>query len=89
MEAAFMNTSSKKADELQIIAIPIEEGFFSLRGLSPKRIRFELEYALEKGSTDNSFLFTSNDNSNTNDQELIPTPFFFNSRSIIPAKVFS
>ncbi len=51
--------STKDTSDLQTIIIPIEPGIVSLRGLSPKRLRFELEYALERGSTDNSFLFTS------------------------------
>ena len=37
----------------------IEPGVISLRGLSPQRHRFELEYALERGSTANSILFTA------------------------------
>ncbi|GEM_PF-4646730 len=41
----------------QTINIPIEAGLISLRGLSPQRLRFELEYALERGSTANAFLF--------------------------------
>lgn len=43
----------------QTISIPIEAGLLSLRGLSPQRLRFELEYALERGSTANSFLFAA------------------------------
>ncbi len=58
MENPSRYTSFKGKDDLEIITIPIEPGLVSLRGLSPKRLRFELEYALERGSTDNSFLFT-------------------------------
>ena len=43
----------------QTISIPIEVGLISLRGLSPQRLRFELEYGLERGSTANSFLFAA------------------------------
>ena len=46
-------------DALRVITIPIDSGVVSLRGLSPQRLRFEIEYALERGTTDNSFLFTS------------------------------
>ncbi len=52
-------------DRLQTIHIPIESGLISLRGLSPKRLRFELEYGLERGSTDNSFLFADFENAKT------------------------
>ncbi len=54
----------------EVINILIEEGFISLRGLSPKRLRFEIEYGLERGSTANSFLITTNDASN---EDLPPT----------------
>ena len=37
--------------------LPIEPGLVCLRGLSPKRLRFEVEYGLERGTTANSFLF--------------------------------
>ena len=43
--------------ERRTIQIPVDTGVISLRGLSPQRHRFELEYALERGSTANSFLF--------------------------------
>ena len=47
-------TSSRK-----VINIPISQNFISLRGLSPNKVRFEIEYGLEKGSTANAFLITS------------------------------
>ncbi len=56
---------------LQVITIPIESGLISLRSLTSKRIRFELEYALEKGSTDNSFLFTNDKLSRDEQQEAV------------------
>ncbi|WP_115081274.1 diflavin flavoprotein [Synechococcus sp. N32] len=43
------------------IQLPIDEGVVGLRGLSPQRHRFELEYALERGSTANSVLFEAAD----------------------------
>jgi len=55
-----METSSMESGGVsgrQVITLPIEPGLISLRGLSPQRLRFELEYALERGSTANSFLF--------------------------------
>ncbi len=41
----------------RVISLPIEAGLTCLRGLSPRRIRFEVEYGLERGTTSNSFLF--------------------------------
>ncbi|MFM7314417.1 MAG: flavin oxidoreductase, partial [Cyanobium sp.] len=41
----------------RVIALPLEPGLFCLRGLSPRRLRFEVEYGLERGTTANSFLF--------------------------------
>ena len=43
------------------IQLPIDAGVIALRGLSPQRHRFELEYALERGSTANSVLFAAGD----------------------------
>ena len=43
------------------IQLPIDTGVLCLRGLSPERHRFELEYALERGSTANSVLFEAAD----------------------------
>ena len=46
--------------ERRTLQIPIDTGVVALRGLSPQRHRFELEYALERGSTANScLLYTS------------------------------
>ncbi|MCT0225336.1 diflavin flavoprotein [Synechococcus sp. CS-1328] len=45
--------------ERQVIQLPIEPGLVCLRGLSPKRLRFEVEYGLERGTSANSFLFTA------------------------------
>jgi flavorubredoxin/flavin reductase (DIM6/NTAB) family NADH-FMN oxidoreductase RutF len=41
----------------RVIQIPLDEGLLCLRGLSPKRLRFEVEYGLERGTSANSFLF--------------------------------
>ena len=43
--------------EQQVIQLAVEPGLVCLRGLSPKRLRFEVEYGLERGTTANSFLF--------------------------------
>ena len=53
------NNLINQGNAREIITIPIEENFISFRGLSPKRLRFEIEYGLERGSTANSFLLTS------------------------------
>ncbi|MEB3199188.1 MAG: diflavin flavoprotein [Synechococcaceae cyanobacterium] len=45
------------AGDRRVIALPLEPGLLCLRGLSPRRLRFELEYGLERGTTANSFLF--------------------------------
>ncbi|MFM2173015.1 MAG: hypothetical protein RLZZ54_942 [Cyanobacteriota bacterium] len=45
------------ANDRRVIQIPVEPGLVCLRGLSPKRLRFEVEYGLERGTTANSFLF--------------------------------
>ncbi|WP_320663530.1 diflavin flavoprotein [Prochlorococcus sp. MIT 1223] len=44
----------------EVIFLPIENNFLCIRGLSPKKLRFEIEYGLERGSTANSFLITPN-----------------------------
>ncbi|KEF41683.1 MAG: flavin oxidoreductase [Cyanobium sp. CACIAM 14] len=41
----------------RVILLPIEANLVCLRGLSPRRLRFEVEYGLERGTTSNSFLF--------------------------------
>ncbi|MEY3767584.1 MAG: hypothetical protein RLZZ11_654 [Cyanobacteriota bacterium] len=45
------------ANDRRVIQLEIEPGLICLRGLSPKRLRFEVEYGLERGTTANSFLF--------------------------------
>ena len=41
----------------RVVVLPIEPGLICLRCLSPNRLRFELEYGLERGTSANSFLF--------------------------------
>ena len=45
------------AADRRVLALPLEPGLICLRGLSPRRLRFEVEYGLERGTTANSFLF--------------------------------
>ena len=59
------------AAQRTVITLPIEKGLISLRGLSPQRLRFELEYALERGSTANSFLFSAGDDSHGQPQSAV------------------
>jgi flavorubredoxin/flavin reductase (DIM6/NTAB) family NADH-FMN oxidoreductase RutF len=42
-----------------VIVLPIDPGLSCLRGLSPRRLRFEVEYGLERGTSANSFLFAA------------------------------
>ena len=49
------------ATSRRTIQLPIDDGVVGLRGLSPQRHRFELEYALERGSTANSCLLYTSD----------------------------
>ncbi|CAI8154153.1 MAG: Putative diflavin flavoprotein A 5 [Synechococcus sp. CC9902] len=51
------------SDTRRTIRLPIDEGVIAFRGLSPQRHRFELEYALERGSTANSVFFEAGDGS--------------------------
>ena len=46
------------ADKLdrRVVALPLEPGIICIKGLSPRRLRFEVEYGLERGTTANSFL---------------------------------
>ncbi|QVL52836.1 MAG: diflavin flavoprotein [Cyanobium sp. M30B3] len=46
------------SSDRRVIQIPLDEGLVCLRGLSPKRLRFEVEYGLERGTTANSFLLS-------------------------------
>jgi len=45
------------AADRRVVVLPVEPGLLCLRGLSPRRLRFEVEYGLERGTTANSFLF--------------------------------
>ena len=57
--------------ERQVIQLPIEPNLLCLRGLSPTRLRFEVEYGLERGTTANSFLYLP---SNEGDTALLVHP---------------
>ncbi len=57
MEKSYAPQSKNIDDGKKIISLQLEEDVFSLRGISPKRLRFEIEYALERGTTSNSFIF--------------------------------
>jgi flavorubredoxin/flavin reductase (DIM6/NTAB) family NADH-FMN oxidoreductase RutF len=52
-----MASSSEQAGGRRVIQLPLEPGLICLKGLSPTRLRFEVEYGLERGTTANSFLF--------------------------------
>ncbi len=71
MGIVFHTKPKKDFEKLEIVKIPIDSSAICLRGLSPRRLRFELEYALERGSTDNCFLFTSPLDSRSNGQVVV------------------
>jgi len=50
-------TTAPTTSKRSVLALPVDEGIVCLRGLSPRRLRFEVEYGLERGTTANSFLF--------------------------------
>ncbi len=56
MTSATPAPPSASADR-RVIELPLEPGLICLKGLSFKRLRFEIEYGLERGTTANSFLF--------------------------------
>ncbi len=47
------------AAERRVITLPVDPGLTCLRCLSPRRLRFEVEYGLERGTCVNSFLFAA------------------------------
>ena len=47
----------EQTNSKSVINFSIDDGFISLRCLSPKKLRFEIEYSVGKGTTSNSFLF--------------------------------
>ena len=52
-----MGSPAEPRPSRRVIQLPIEPGLICLKGLSPTRLRFEVEYGLERGTTANSFLF--------------------------------
>ena len=62
---------NRASDQCQVLNLPITNGLISLRALSPQRLRFELEYALERGSTANSFLFDAGVDSHGTEQPAV------------------
>ncbi len=63
-------TATPGATDRRVIQLPLDEGLLCLRGLSPTRLRFEVEYGLERGTTANSFLFRGG---TTSDGQTLPT----------------
>ena len=53
------STNKLLSPKREVTNIAISDNFISLRGLSPNKLRFEIEYGLERGSTANAFLVTS------------------------------
>jgi len=57
--AAQGSTATADATGRSVIVLPVDPGLTCLRGLSPRRLRFEVEYGLERGTSANSFLFAA------------------------------
>ena len=57
MTSTIAPAAAAATDGRRMIQLPLEPGLVCLRGLSPRRLRFEVEYGLERGTTANSFLF--------------------------------
>ena len=55
------DTSSPQ--QRRVIQLPVDPGLICLRGLSPQRLRFEVEYGLERGTSANSFLLLGGEGS--------------------------
>ena len=53
------NNAAADATGRSVIVLPIDPGLTCLRGLSPRRLRFEVEYGLERGTSANSFLIAA------------------------------
>jgi len=52
-----VSTAPSPGAERRVIVIPMQDGLRCLRCLSPNRLRFEVEYGLERGTSANAFLF--------------------------------
>jgi flavorubredoxin/flavin reductase (DIM6/NTAB) family NADH-FMN oxidoreductase RutF len=59
VEAGTGSTATADATGRSVIVLPVDPGLTCLRGLSPRRLRFEVEYGLERGTSANSFLFAA------------------------------
>ena len=51
------SSTGSTGDDRSVVVLPLDDGSLCLRGLSPRRLRFEVEYALERGTCSNSVLF--------------------------------
>ena len=63
------SSAPSSGSERRVIQLPIERGLICLRGLSPRRLRFELEYGLERGTSANSFLFLGSGSGPSSDDD--------------------
>ena len=62
-------SAPSSSSERRVMQLPIERGLICLRGLSPRRLRFELEYGLERGTSANSFLFLGSGSGPSSDDD--------------------
>ena len=56
------SSDPQPSSDRRVIQVALDPGLICLKGLSPKRLRFEIEYGLERGTTANSFLFAAETN---------------------------
>jgi len=56
------SSAPQTGTDRRVIVLELEPGLICLKGLSPTRLRFEIEYGLERGTTANSFLFEAGPN---------------------------
>ncbi len=65
---------SNTMQDKHLITLPIEKDLVCLRCMSPKKLRFEVEFSLSKGTTANSFLFHDKHQSLNNSTAILVNP---------------
>ena len=69
-----INQMDSSQNVKSIIHIPIDHGFSCIRGLSPKKLRFEIEFSLGKGTTSNTFIFHEENSYKNNNKNVLVNP---------------
>ena len=57
VRSTMAGSTGSTGDDRSVVVLPLEDGSHCLRGLSPRRLRFEVESALERGTFSNTVLF--------------------------------